>query len=106
MQGAVSHSSTEAKVSALDMGLRMQGVPILELWEKVLTVMTGRERMATLRIPTIHGMYDICANGDFVPSTLPGPSGFAELVVLEDNEAVIKLIIKGRTNRMRNAPTA
>ena len=103
-QGALSHSSTEAEIIALDMGLRMQGSPTLELWEEILAVMTRQERKATSRIPTIHGMYDICANIDFVPCTLPGPTCLGELVVLEDNDAVIKRIMKGRTNRVRHVP--
>ena len=45
-----------------------------------------------------------CANNDCVPPTLRGPSGLGELVVLEDNDAVIKMIVKGRTNRMRHVP--
>jgi hypothetical protein len=103
-QGAVSHSSTEAEIISLDMGLRMQGTPTLELWDEIISVMTRIERKPVVRTPTLNGMYDICANIDFVPTTLPGPSGLGELVVLEDNDAVIKMIMKGRTNRMRHVP--
>ncbi len=35
-QGAVSHSSTEAEVIALDACLRMDGLPALTLWKQVL----------------------------------------------------------------------
>ena len=66
--------------------------------------MTRVERKANVRTPTLNGMYDICAHIDFVPTTLPGPSGLGELVVLEDNDAVIKMIMKDRTNRMRHVP--
>jgi hypothetical protein len=103
-QGAVSHSSTEAEIISFDMGLRMQGSPTLELWDEIISVMTRVERNPVRRTPTINGMYDICANIDYVPTTLPGPSGLGELVVLEDNDAVIKMIMKGRTNRMRHVP--
>ena len=55
-------------------------------------------------MPTVNGMYDVCQNIDFVPQTLPDPADLASLVVLEDNDAVIKLIIKGRTQTMRHVP--
>ena len=38
-QTAVSHSSTEAEVIALDAGLRTEGLPLLHLWECVLETM-------------------------------------------------------------------
>ncbi len=79
----------------------MQGSPTLELRDEIISVMTRVERMAVTRTPKLSGMYDICANIDFVPTTLPGPSGLGGLVVLENNDAVIKMMIKGCTSRMR-----
>ena len=32
-QAAVSHSSTESEIISLDTGLRLDGLPALELWE-------------------------------------------------------------------------
>jgi len=104
-QGAVSHSSTEAEIISLDMGIRMQGIPALNLWENILHVMNNRQRDTFARPerkPTFNGMYDICMNVDYVPNTLPNPAGNATLVVLEDNDAVIKMLIKGRTDKMRH----
>ena len=37
-QTSVSHSSTEAEVISLDAGLRMDGIPALDLWELVIEV--------------------------------------------------------------------
>ena len=37
-QGAVSHSSSEAEVIALDAALRLEGLPALILWEVVIQV--------------------------------------------------------------------
>ena len=37
-QISVSHSSTEAEIISLDAGLRMDGIPVLDLWELVLEV--------------------------------------------------------------------
>ena len=35
-QTSVSHSSTEAEVISLDAGLRMDGIPALDLWDLVI----------------------------------------------------------------------
>ena len=66
-QGAVSHSSTEAKTIARYMGLRMQGLPVLDLWDEVIAVMTRVDRIIHSRMPTVNGMYDVCQNMDFGP---------------------------------------
>ena len=41
---------------------------------------------------------------DFVPRTFPKSKGVAQLLILEDNEAVLKIIIKGRSPNMRHVP--
>ena len=38
-QGAVSHSSTEAEVIAMDAALRLEGLPALMLWDIVIECM-------------------------------------------------------------------
>ena len=42
------------------------------------------------------------SNVDFVPPSLPPLKGYGHLVVLEDNEAVIKMIIKQRALALRH----
>ena len=37
-QTSVSHSSTEAEIISLDAGLRMDGLPALELWDLIVSV--------------------------------------------------------------------
>ena len=37
-QTSVSHSSTDAQVISLDAGLRMAGIPALDLWDSVIEV--------------------------------------------------------------------
>ncbi len=37
-QGAVSHSSSEAEVISLDAAVRMEGIPVLSLWDLVIDV--------------------------------------------------------------------
>ena len=37
-QTAVSHSSTESEIISLDTGLRLDGLPALELWDPIVSV--------------------------------------------------------------------
>ena len=40
-QTSVSHSSTESEVVSLDAGMRMDGIPALDLWDVVIGVLTS-----------------------------------------------------------------
>ena len=40
-QNSVSHSSTESKIISLDAGLRLDGIPALDLWDLIVTVLHG-----------------------------------------------------------------
>ena len=51
-----------------------------------------------------HGMVNNLDNVDFVPSNVNSSHHEALLYVLEDNEAVIKMIIKGRSPTLRHVP--
>jgi hypothetical protein len=46
-QVAVSHSSSEAEVVALDAGVRMEGIPALVLWEQVIEVLSTKRTTKT-----------------------------------------------------------
>ena len=37
-QTSVSHSSTESEIISLDTGLRLDGLPALELWDQIVSV--------------------------------------------------------------------
>ena len=41
---------------------------------------------------------------DYVPCNIPEPNGRAILVLLEDNDPVIQILIKGRTTTLRHVP--
>ena len=49
-----------------------------------------------------HGMIDDLNNVDFIPSNVHSSHQEALLYVFEDNEAVIKMIMKGRSRTMRH----
>ena len=63
-QGAVSHSSSESEVIALDAGTRLEGIPCFTLWETVIDVMCpmASERGAT-RCRQDHGSNQKSAPG-------------------------------------------
>ena len=109
-QTSVSHSSTESEIISLDAGLRLDGLPALELWDLIVSVL-GNMTQTTERPgrPVIidrsqrsQGKINVLNNIDCVPSNVQSSHQEALLYVFEDNEAVIKMIIKGRSPTMRH----
>ena len=109
-QTAVSHSSTESEIISLDTGLRLDGLPALELWDLIVSVFgsvsqisdrTGRP-VDVKRNHKSQGKINVMENIDSVPSNVQSSRQEALLYVFEDNEAVIKMIIKGRSPTMRH----
>ena len=105
-QTSVLHSSTESEIISLDAGSRMDGIPALDLWDLVVTVLHGNThqnnqvRGDPCKSPTrkkIHGKIDDLNNVDFISSNVNSSRKEALLYIFEDNEAVIKMIIKGRS---------
>ena len=111
-QTSVSHSSTESEIISLDTGLRLDGLPALELWDLIVSVLgsvsqisdrTGRlVNVDVKRNQKSHGKINVMENIDSVPSNVQSSRQEAFLYVFEDNEAVIKMIIKGRSPTMRH----
>ena len=73
-QTSVSHSSTESEIISLDAGLRMDGIPALDLWDLIVTVFHGnthqndQARRDPYKSPTrkkIHGKIDDVNYVDF-----------------------------------------
>ena len=102
-QTLVSQSSKESEIISLDAGLRMDGIPALDLWDLVVTVLHGNTRQKIQvrgdpkTSPTrkkIHGKIDDLNNVDFVSSNVNSSHKAAMLYIFVDNEAVIKMIIK------------
>lgn len=107
-QGAVSHSSSEAEVIALDTCVRIEGIPALMLWDLVIAVFSPTTTSSTreLGLPAQgnllqdkpRSIFDV----DFVPPSMELSSGRARLILLEDNDAVIKMTVKRRSPNMRH----
>ena len=111
-QTAVSHSSTESGIISLDTGLRLDGLLALELWDLIVSVFgsvsqisdrTGRlVNVDVKRNQKSQGKINVMENIDSVPSNVQSSRQEALLYVFEDNEAVIKMIIEGRSPTMRH----
>ena len=123
-QASVSHSSGEAEIISLDAGLRMDGSPALDLWGLIVEVFhsspnqlnntkgldvqgnlsrnttSNKHTQNKIKVPTQHDNLNLF-NVDRVPSSGKFSRSSALLYVFEDNEAVIKMIIKGRSPTMR-----
>ena len=113
-QTSVSHRSTESDIISLDAGLRVDGIPALDLWNLIVLVLgnttqnhdrTGKPFVCP---HTNHvqrqslGMFNVLKNVDIVPLNVKFSHQEALLYVFEDNEAVIKIIVKGRSPTMRH----
>ena len=113
-QTSVSHSSTESEIISLDTGLRLDGIPALDLLDLIVLVLgnTTQNQDRTEK-PVVcrdenhvqeqsRGMFNVLNNVDLVPSNVQSSHQEALLYVFEDNEAVIKMIKKGRSPTMRH----
>ena len=110
-QTLVSHSSTESEIISLDAGLRLDGTPALYIWDLIVAILHGntyqknQERRDPCKSPTrkkIHGKIEDLDNVDIISSNVHSCRKEALLYIFEDNEAVIKMIIKGRSPTMRH----
>ena len=98
----------------------MDDIPALDSWDLIVAVLHGNTyqsnqergdpctnlvRVNPHKLSTrkkSHGMIDDLDNVDFIPSNVQSSRQEALLNVFEDNEAVIKMIIKGRSPTMRH----
>ena len=110
-QTSVSHSSTESEIISLDAGLRMDAIPALDFWDLIVAVLHGntyqndQERRDPYKSPTrkkILEKIDDLDNVGFISSNVHSSRQEALLYIFEDNEAVVKMIIMGRSPTMRH----
>ena len=110
-QTAVSHSSTESEIISLDTGLRLDGLLALELWDPIVSVFgsvshisdrSGKPDNDVHKHHKSQNKIDAMHDIDYVPSNVQSARQEALLYVFEDNEAVIKMIMKGRSPTMRH----
>ena len=89
----------------------MDGLPALELWDLIVSVLgnvsrvsdrSGKPESDDHKHHKSHNKTDVVHDIDLVVSNVQSASREALLYVFEDNEAVIKMIIKGRSPTMRH----
>ena len=112
-QNCVSHSSTESEIVAAEYAVRTEGLQILTFWEHVVH-MYNRKRDGPPRPPQstpTKGEPRLITDGsdlDFNPRRYHAytrPANLVtELIIAEDNEAVIKIIRKCRSTALRHLP--
>ena len=111
-QTSVSHSSTESEIISLDAGLRLDGIPAHDLWDLIVSVLGNMTQTTERPVrPVIidrsqsqrsQGKTNALNNIDCVLSNVQSSHQESLLYVFEDNEAVIKMIINGRSPTMRH----
>ena len=110
-QTAVSHSSTESEIISLDTGLRLDGILALDLWDLIVSVFGSVSQISARTQRLVNDVkkhhesqkrINVMKNLDSVPSNVQSSRQEALLYVFEDHEAVIKMIIKGRSPTMRH----
>ena len=87
--------------------MRLDGLPALELWDLIVSVFGNISHVSDGTVQPVNGKnrsckIDVVHNIDLVPSNVQSASREALLYVFEDNEAVIKMIMKGRSPTMRH----
>ena len=113
----MSQSSTDSENISLDAGLRMDGLPVLDLWDVVIEVFRSSKNTESptqgaagncsrnhKSKPKRKGNRDVdqLSHVDYVSTNAKSSQGESQLYIFEDNEAVIKMIIKGRSPTMRH----
>ena len=99
------------KIISLDTGLRLVGLPALELWDLIVSVLGNVSRVSdgsgqpdsnVHKRHKSHNKIDVMKDIDSGPSNVQSARQEALLYVFEDNEAVIKMIMKGRSPTLRH----
>ena len=105
---SLSHSSIEAEIAGLDAMIRLEGLPCLSLFEQIVQILQPvglALHTATSRKHSAYGKYDIISVEfvDWVPPSMAPlrPNG-VRLVFVEDNDAVLKMILKGRCHTLKH----
>ena len=92
-QTSVSHSLTESEIISLDTGLRLDGLPALELWDLIVSVFGNFSHVSDGPGQPVNGKNksynknDVVHDIDAVPSNVQSASQEALLYVFEDNSS-------------------
>ena len=116
-QTSVSHNSTEFRIISLDAGLRIDGLPALDLWDVVIEVLGSSKSTESpthqaarncsrnhKSKPKHKGNRDVdqLSHVDYVTTNANSSQSESRLNIFEDNKAVIKINIKDGSPTMRH----
>ena len=110
-QTSVSHSSTESEIISLDTGLRWDGLFALELWDLIVSALgnvsrvsdrSGQPEYIVHKRHKSQKKIDVIKDIDAILSNVQSACQEASLYVFDYDEAVNKMIIKGRGRTMRH----
>ena len=96
---------------SMDTGLRLDGLPALEIWDLIVSVFGSVSHVSDRSVQPDNDVHkhlksqkriNVMENIDSVSSNVQSSRQEALLYVFEDNDAVIKMIIKGRSPTMRH----
>jgi hypothetical protein len=107
-QTCVSHSSTESEIVAAEQGIRCEGLQALTFWENVVALLSDKpvqlaETPAQPNALELNPYSERFDPGKYFAYTQKAAQTTV-LIVAEDNEAVIKIIAKGRSMALRHLP--
>ena len=95
---SVSHNSTESEIISLDTGLRLDGLPALELWDLIVSVFGNISHISNRTGQLVngknksHNKIDVMQDIDSVLSNVQSARQEALWYVFEDNDVIIKMI--------------
>ena len=98
-QTSVSRSCTESQIISLAAGLRMDGLLALDLWDINLC---RTEHQSQTHPDKRKQKVDQLSDVDYVLTNTHSSQDESQLCIFEDNEAVIKMNIKGWSSTMRH----
>ena len=117
---SVSHSSTESGIISQDAGLRMDGLPALDIWDMVIEVLrstnnnvqpnhngirhTGANLLSKTKTQNVRRRQNVgqLSDVDYVHTNTFSSQGESQLYIFEDNGAVIKMMNNRRSPTMRH----
>ena len=82
--------------------MRVEGLPMLNLWSQILLTLSGKDPEKSISLDAALKEYNniTLESVDYMPASLPPLVANTRLVMVEDNDAVIKMLKKGRAPSM------
>ena len=113
-QTCVSHSSTESEIVAAEQAIRCEGLQALTFWEFVTELLSeknvqptaakGAETLVKPNSMELNPYSEKFEPAKYFAYTRPRFTTVTDLIIAEDNQAVIKIVQKARSMALRHLP--